>query len=124
MDPLPASLLNAWTLKKQHNSFYDDLKGWTTSSLVESYIKAQLERYYNASGHDSLGTSSLCSSVVESIIEHFPCSDDIITLIETLAQNLDATILQLLLRDPRLPYQLLRACDVVLQAFPEESSRC
>ena len=114
---LPPFLLNAWRLQhgdEERARNVDELKGWTTSSLVEFQMNYQLDKYYQA---DELKTqvASLAFFAVGKILDILQGSGDLPSDAKTIAESLSSTTLRQLLEDPRTPYQILRVFNSLPQ---------
>ena len=111
MASLPPFILKGWRLEQRaegHAKLADQLKGFTTSSLAETFMTFQLDKHF-APPNRSVPAPSLTSIAVGKVLEILENSGDLAADVRTIAENLSSPTLRQLLDDPRLPYQLLRA---------------
>lgn len=125
---LPQFLFNYWRCERNAESIArekNELKGWTASSLAEAYLKHQLDecRIPNDNQvHGGLVPASLSSITASIILEELSKSENLDADVKTIANALNRTALQQLLRDPRASYMILRAFYALPQSAFGEST--
>ena len=110
MASLPPFILNGWRLQQEEEiqaKAADQLKGFTTSSLAQTFMTLQLDNHYVTPVGSAC--ASLANMAVGKVLEYLQNSDDLAADVKTIADNLSSTTLRQLLNDPRTSYQLLRA---------------
>ena len=110
MASLPPFILDGWCLQQgeeRRAKAADQLKGFTTSTLAETFMTFQLDKHFGAPDRN-VSASSLASVAVGKVLETLENSDDLAVDVKTVAESLSSTTLRQLLNDPRTPYQLLR----------------
>lgn len=110
---LPPFLFNAWRFGQHYEGVAkknNELDDWTVSSLVEAYFKFQLDTYkaLEESRTRKL-SSSLFSITAGHILEELNNSDNLEADVKAIAESVNPTTLQNLLRDPRSTYRVIRA---------------
>lgn len=126
---LPPFLFNAWRFGQHHENVArkkKELDGWTVSSLVETYLKYQLNAHKTLRENRANKKStppSLLSTVVGSILEELNKSDEPEAGARGLAEALNTDTLQHLLRDPRLTYRVLRAFHSIQSDIQTKSAQ-
>lgn len=109
MASLPPFTLNGWRLQQGEEGrakAAKQLKEFTTSSLAETFMTFQLDKYH-ATLDRRVSAPSLASLAVGEILETLENSENSGDL-KTVAESLSSTTLRALLDDPRTPYLLLR----------------
>ena len=110
MASLPPFILDGWCLQQgeeRRAKAADQLKGFTTSTLAETFMTFQLDKHFGAPDRN-VSAPSLASVAVGKVLETLENSDDLAVDVKTVAESLSSTTLRQLLNDPRTPYQLLR----------------
>lgn len=125
MASLPQFILNGWRLQQGEEGqakAADQLKEFTTSSLTETFMTSQLDKYF-ATPDRSVSAPSLASIAVGKVLETLENSDDLAADVKTTAESLSSTTLRQLLNDPRTPYQLLRIFLTLAQTLAAKNRR-
>ena len=125
MSSLPPYLLSAWRLQhgdEEQAKKADQLKGWTVSSLAETYMRYQLDLHVGSRHHER-HTSTLSSTATGKIVDVLQSSSDLHKDAKVIADSLSWTALRQLLEDPRIPYQALRAFNALPQTVFGEARR-
>lgn len=126
---LPPFLFNAWRFGQHHESIAKDKKeldGWTVSSLVEKYLKFQLDAYktlQETRASKKSTPSSFFSIIACKILEELNKSDKPEADARVVADTLNTATLQHLLRDPRPTYRVLRAFHSLKPAIETSSAQ-
>ena len=110
MASLPPFILDNWRLQcgeERRAKAAQQLKDFTTSSLVEAMMKVQLDKHFNTPERSN-SAPSLAYLAVGTILDSLAISDDLGEEMKTVAKYLNSITLRQLLDDPRTPYQLLR----------------
>lgn len=112
MDILPPYLLNAWRLDRRDEELSvinEQLKGWSPSSLAERYMKAQLDKHFQAANaQNEIKVPSLSFLTVGKVLDELHISEDLEASAKLVADSLSFTTFRQLLEDPRMPYNILR----------------
>ena len=119
MSSLPLYLLSAWRLQhgdEEQAKKADQLKGWTASSLAETYMRYQLDLHVGSRHHER-HTSTLSSTAAGKIIDVLQSSSDLHKDVKVIAASLSWTALRQLLEDPRVSYQALRVFNALPQTM-------
>ena len=126
---LPHFLFNAWRFGQHHENIArknKELDGWTVSSLVETYLKFQLDAHETLQEtwtHKKSIPSSFFSIIVGSILEDLNKSDEPEVDAKAVADRLNTDTLQHLLRDPRSTYKVLRAFHSIKSTTQRSSAQ-
>ena len=122
MASLPSFILNGWRFRQGEEgraNAADQLKEFTTSSLSETFMRFQLDKYFTTPSR-SVSTQSLASSAVGKVLETLESSGDLVADVKTVAESLSSTTLRQLISDPRTPYHLLRIFLTLPQTLAAE----
>ncbi|KAL8867203.1 MAG: hypothetical protein Q9174_005813, partial [Haloplaca sp. 1 TL-2023] len=116
----PDFLFNAWQFGKNETSEAlkrHGLRNWNVSTFCQAYLKYQLDRHderIRVNGEKP--TQSLAALSVEKILASMESADDLQACAQEIVEALAPTHLCHILRDPRLPYKMLRIIDAHLLA--------
>ncbi|KAL8956496.1 MAG: hypothetical protein Q9183_006291, partial [Haloplaca sp. 2 TL-2023] len=111
----PDFLFNAWQFGKNDTSEAlkrHDLQNWNVSSFCQAYFKYQLDRHdqqIRVNGENP--AKSLAALSVAKILDSVETADDMEACVREIVESLSPTHLRHILRDPRLPYVILRTID-------------
>ena len=125
MASLPPFILDGWRLQQgeeRRAKAADQLKGFTTSALAETFMNFQLDEHF-ATPDRCVSAPSLASIAVGKVLETLENSGDLAVDVKTIAESLSSTTLRQLLNDPRTPYQLLRTFLTLPQTLAEKDRR-
>ena len=110
MPSLPPFALNGWRFQQDEEGrakAAQQLREFTTSSLAETFMTFQLNKYF-ATPHRNVSAQSLAFLAVGKVLDSLNNSGELAADVKTTAEGLTSTTLRQLLNDPRTPYQLLR----------------
>lgn len=124
---LPPFIFNAWRFGQHHERVAKEnmeLDGWTVSSLVETYLKFQLDAHktlQKTRATKKMTPSSFFSIIAGKILEKLSKSDKPEADARAIAETLNTDTFQNLLGDPRATYRVLRAFHSIQPAIKTSS---
>ncbi|MCJ1225640.1 hypothetical protein MMC12_002289 [Toensbergia leucococca] len=114
-DRLPQYLKTSWCLRQDPEDFgriLEDLKGWSVTSISSAYLQFRLEAHRQKE-QDCVAAGkllqSLSSASAAEVIKLLEASVNLDEDIQIIATSLNSATFSQILRDPRLPYPILRA---------------